>query len=306
MKGGIVTYHCTHETIPEAVDLRLHNVPPDTFYAQVCWLKRHFDIVSIDEWFSKTDTTGQVAITFDDGYTSVFEEALPRLIDLKVPSTVFLCKSLLEGRVFWRTKVRFIIERGLSQGFAEFFGRLNRVVLDGLRRDLFEATKDATINSAEVDEAMDLFLLERGLSEELRGLHDLNCSAEQLINHPLVTYGNHTCNHYVLSSLSPAQQEEEIAGMEAVLDRLDLPRSRVFCLPFGGMNHANSATFDVCRKLGLTGFVYLRDRSDLAVPLPPQLGMTVSDRLGMPPRYATFIYRHGLPYALARWLRRPA
>lgn len=284
MTGGIVAYHCTHETVPKIVDLRLHNVRPDTFYAQVRWLKRHFDIVSVDEWFSKTDATGQVAITFDDGYSSVFEEALPRLIDLKVPSTVFLCKSLLEGQVFWRNKVRFIIERGLSRDFVQFFGRQNRVALDGLGPELFHATKDSSINSAELDEAMDLFLHERGLSEELGSLHDLNCSADRLIDHPLVTYGNHTCNHYVLSSLSPAQQEEEIAGMEAVLDRLDLPRSRVFCLPFGGLNHANSATFDICRKLGLTNFVYFRDRSDLATPLPTQQGVSVRDRIGMPSR----------------------
>ena len=44
----------------------------------------------------------------------------------------------------------------------------------------------------------------------LEGLNTIRAGFNQLIKNELITYGNHTYNHYLLSSLSYKQQKEEI------------------------------------------------------------------------------------------------
>lgn len=43
----------------------------------------------------------QFLVTFDDGYRSVYDAAMPLLADLGVPATVFLCAGMLGGRSGW-------------------------------------------------------------------------------------------------------------------------------------------------------------------------------------------------------------
>src|ERR1700676_2327612 len=64
------------------------------FAAQMRWLKAHFDLVSLAEAqqrvASRRNTRPAVSITFDDGYASNCDEALPLLIREKIPCTYFI------------------------------------------------------------------------------------------------------------------------------------------------------------------------------------------------------------------------
>ena len=79
---AILTYHSVDRSGSPV------SVSPETFAAHVRWLSSgHVRVVPLEE--IRTVKGDAVAITFDDGYRSVEEEALPRLVDHGMPATVF-------------------------------------------------------------------------------------------------------------------------------------------------------------------------------------------------------------------------
>lgn len=80
-------------------------VPPRSFAQHVAWLVRHRSVLPLEEAVQSLDRSarlpGRVAVlTFDDGFASVHEHALPVLRRFRLPATVFLVAQTLapEGR----------------------------------------------------------------------------------------------------------------------------------------------------------------------------------------------------------------
>lgn len=76
------------------------SMPVDGFRRHCEWLARHRAVVDLEEAAGKVDARGRLpsglcAITFDDGLRSVFEHALPALVDFGLPATVFLVAATL-------------------------------------------------------------------------------------------------------------------------------------------------------------------------------------------------------------------
>ena len=53
----------------------------------------------------------------------------------------------------------------------------------------------------------------------------------------------------MLSSLSKQEQYDEIIKCKNFIDKLDINKSRVFCLPFGGINSFNNDTISNLKDL---------------------------------------------------------
>ena len=94
--GGVIL--CYHNIIAgteaEASDsLGLH-MPLATFSKQMRWLASTYQTVPLKELVSRVSNGGSLrgvaAVTFDDGYAGVFENAWPVLRDLGIPATVFV------------------------------------------------------------------------------------------------------------------------------------------------------------------------------------------------------------------------
>ena len=81
-----------------------------------------------------------------------------------------------------------------------------------------------------------------------------------LIKNKLITYGNHTYNHYVLSSLSYDEQKEEIQKNKKLLDSLNLNLSKVFAIPFGGNADYNLDTLKVLRDLNISNVLLCNNK----------------------------------------------
>jgi len=254
----ILLYHSTFTNIPDNLKEGLHNVTPDNIYKQVLWLKRYFDIVELDELFTKSDILGKVAITFDDAYQSVFEEALPILESLNVPSTIFINGSSLDNRVFWRDKIRFLINSGLIDDFL----KSNQYFLKSYgmtSQNFYKISKNPTVNSQILDNLLDNYLEQKGISLDNFCIN----SREYIKKSPLVMYGNHTYNHYLLSSLNVEQQELEISKNHQLLKTLDVKLSKVFSIPFGGDKDFNTTTIQLLQKYNYIGFLYSKNALNL-------------------------------------------
>jgi len=80
-------------------------VAPERFAIQIEILKRNRDIVPM-HWLAKKLREGLLpnraaAITFDDGYADVFENALPVLQRSGCPATMFITTEAINGTGFW-------------------------------------------------------------------------------------------------------------------------------------------------------------------------------------------------------------
>jgi peptidoglycan/xylan/chitin deacetylase (PgdA/CDA1 family) len=81
-QSAILTYHSL-DTSGSVI-----SVPPNLFRRQIeCLLDQGVPIVSLSEAFERP---GSVALTFDDGFESLIEHALPILQEYKLPATVFV------------------------------------------------------------------------------------------------------------------------------------------------------------------------------------------------------------------------
>ena len=251
----VLLYHSVSADPPAEILDGLHNVPPDVFRDQLRWLQAHYQIVSIDEYAATTDREGLAAVTFDDGYRSVFEEAWPIMDELQIPSTVFLNGCSLTGGTFWRDQVRYIMNAGLIDDFEAFAEGI--VCPEHLT--FYFYTKIPANNSAVVDEQIRSYLSSVGH----RTSQQSYCvsSPDELVRHSLMSYGNHTQNHYVLSSLTPEQQETEISVTHDILQSVEgIQRSRVFSIPFGATNDFNDTSIKLIRQAGYRAVVASRFR----------------------------------------------
>jgi peptidoglycan/xylan/chitin deacetylase (PgdA/CDA1 family) len=97
---SIICYHALDAewTSPLAVE-------PSAFEAQVAWLTRRRLVVDLDLAIARLDRQGRLprgmaAVTFDDGFASVFDIAWPLLRQLGMPFTAFLVAQTLaeQGR----------------------------------------------------------------------------------------------------------------------------------------------------------------------------------------------------------------
>ena len=98
-KKGILflTYH----SVSRDFDSYPYNTHPDSLLDQVAFLRRYFKIISMDEASDQMRNgvkhSGQVVITFDDGYSSVYDFVFPAIKRLGVPFTLFVTTSLISS-----------------------------------------------------------------------------------------------------------------------------------------------------------------------------------------------------------------
>jgi peptidoglycan/xylan/chitin deacetylase (PgdA/CDA1 family) len=80
-------------------------MPNQTFIDQMCWLRRHFELISMEEvqcrLRSGANDRPAVHITFDDGYADNCRTAIPWLIKERIPCTYFVTvQNILENLPF--------------------------------------------------------------------------------------------------------------------------------------------------------------------------------------------------------------
>lgn len=238
----ILLYHSLG--IKSEFENNLDHVNLDVLEQQIKMIQKYWKFVSIDEYVVSKNKKGIASITIDDGYKNVIDEALELLINLELPITFFINSSSFDGKIFWRDKVRYLIKNNLVQQFIINSKIFN--VKDA--RNFYHISKHPRYNSISVEKEIDNFLQKRNITlNQNRNL----CFDEKkyLINHPLINYGNHTSNHYLLSSLNKQEQYKEILDCKIFLKNADINKSKVFCLPFGGSNTFNNDTQEILHQL---------------------------------------------------------
>ena len=191
---------------------------PETFTAQVEWLSRQFEIISMDEAHRRlqdgtVDDSRAVVITSDDGWRGFYQPAMSTLHGRD--ATIYVTTGVLQGAVPWYVRWRLLLEQyphllrvlaydvGRSEPFRDADSAI--AALKQLDYARICALWDQTMKDVRLDEAglpEDWFMRE----EEVR---DAAKSG--------FTIGAHTVNHPILT-----HEFEEIARREVTESKRDL------------------------------------------------------------------------------------
>ena len=71
---------------------------PSLFREKIGWLKEHYDLVSLEDLFTlRVSDRTLIAVTFDDGYASWYDQAVPVLEELEIPAVFFVCSGFVDS-----------------------------------------------------------------------------------------------------------------------------------------------------------------------------------------------------------------
>ena len=248
--GIVLLYHGTFSSPPAVLAQGLHNVAPGLLFRQLETLSRYFRFLPLDEYCMAADRTGLAAVTADDGYRCITDEALGVFEALQIPLTIFVNRTFMDGGIFWRDKIRFIIN---THRVADFEHRHSDKFFRDPDQPFYRYTKDPRNNSRVVESALDDFLTEIELPTDLQRIY--TPASAGLLAHPL-SYGSHSLNHYVMASLNEAEQWREIDENRRFLNNFSkIQKTSIFSVPFGGNGDYNAAKIRLAMNAGHSGIL---------------------------------------------------
>ncbi|MES2018662.1 MAG: polysaccharide deacetylase family protein [Pseudomonadota bacterium] len=232
----VVNYH----RILEAADPLLESEPDvATFHWQMRLLSECFNVLPLYDAVqliaSRRLPPRAVCITFDDGYRSVHDLALPILQQYKLPATVFVTSGFVGGGNMWNDRIIEAVqnlpagqldlrEQGLgAYSLASLGDRQRTVAL------LTEASKYLPPQAR-----FDLIKrLEHMVGDHLD--HGLMLTPEMVVNldRAGIEIGAHTISHPILTSLEDASSRLEIEGGKQELEAIIGKPVRLFAYPNG-------------------------------------------------------------------------
>lgn len=182
-------------------------VSNETFERQIQWIKANFEVVHPSAILANEPLPKRAAvITFDDGYRGTFENGLPILERLGVPSLIFLnMQPILLGSPVMSAMACFL--DGADPAFANFCRQasLERPFHLSLNPRVWEEYKR---EHADIDmSAVGKFQGEFADLDTLRRWDE----------HSLVCYGNHLFEHWNAAALSSEELKDQYLHNEAEL-----------------------------------------------------------------------------------------
>jgi len=200
------------------------NVSPRLFDYQLCFIKNHFNIISVDDLVENKIPPKAAIITFDDGFRSFFTNAIPILEKHSIPCQVFLNMGPVKKEVFWSGLIAYLC--GKRQDFTEYLrSRVKRAVR---KRDLFLLCSEEVVYSYlgqigdDLSDQVSTFVGDFATEEDL----------ERAADKDFVFYGNHLFNHYVPLLMSDRKLMESFRKNKDELETYPNYRNTV-AMPFG-------------------------------------------------------------------------
>ncbi len=211
----------------------------DTFTWQMELLARCFNVLSLRDALAAIESgrvpPRAVCITFDDGYRSVHELALPVLRRLKLPATVFVSSGFVNGHTMWNDRIVEAVETLPAEelDLAEF----------GLGVYSLRSMPERAATLGKLTEASK-YLPPQERSRLVLRLETLvgDSAAEGLMLTPEmvvnldrhgIEIGAHTVTHPILTSLDDASAMQEIAGSKRDLEAIIGKPVPMFAYPNG-------------------------------------------------------------------------
>jgi peptidoglycan/xylan/chitin deacetylase (PgdA/CDA1 family) len=214
-------------------------VPSRLFLDQIRYLRRHYEIVSLDEAVN-SKSKKVAAITFDDGYRGVYNTAFPILKNMGIPATIFLPTDYIgSSKLPWWYELRFRLEKydsenadakkkilsGLSPKWRSFF--IEKIQI----QNIINTFKDSTMKERnELIKVLSIFELNAN-NDRQRIFVSLEEIKEMMAGG--MSFGSHTKSHPLLTWLDDNTLKEELYGSKKYLEELTGLNNIWFAYPDG-------------------------------------------------------------------------
>lgn len=205
----------------------------NAFKEQIEFIKKNFEIITIEKLCQLKELNRGVSyavITFDDGFESVLQNAYPFLKLQNIPFTVFINKcAVLHNQIWFSDLVLHAGDRDFLEKFYNRYFNLKKeeVKTKFINGDLMQAVLHVNFDDFNI--------------EKIEYTAKVYADLEQLKlwkkNERLLTYGNHTENHYNLANCSKELQHTEIKQNQHFIQQLQSNEKTYLALPFGKKQH---------------------------------------------------------------------
>ncbi len=251
-----------HRVLAEADPVRPGEVTEQEFNWQMQLLARYFRVIPLQEAIERLEAgdlpARSACITFDDGYADNVTLALPILERHGLHATFFIATGFFHDECMWNDEVLDAIRDTprqqldlSSMKLSEFQvntpaarRQATKVIIPRLKYLPFAQRASRVRQLVEICEVESSSGLMMG-REGVRKLHEAG-----------MTIGAHTCNHPILSTLSPDEAKKEISRSKDVLeDTIGAPVD-LFAYPNGqpGEDYRRVER-DIVESLGFSGAV---------------------------------------------------
>lgn len=140
------------------------NKEKEEFIRQINYLSEKYCFVSLNSLNTITSKKNLISITFDDGLSSIFTNALPELIKRKIPATVFIPAAKIGSYPNWEQKNQEICFED------KILNRDEIKELSGLGIEIGSHTLNHTdLRNVTIEKAIEEFQLSKSLLEEITG-----------------------------------------------------------------------------------------------------------------------------------------
>ncbi len=264
----ILTYHHIADPGPAYPhDPDIADATATQFRWQMETLAKYCTPIGIDELLAAVDGAplprNPVMVTFDDGYASCHDVALPILRAVGIRATFFISTAhVSERRLFWWERVSMLVAHATKAGTITYPTRISLSPRDGTTRRRLDDTIKDTAN-LDVDRFLADVATALGVewSPEIEAKHadGLIMTWDQIrsLARAGMDVESHSRSHRVLQTLSAGELQSELAGSRAELEaQLGRP-VRAIAYPVGrrlgrGAKWIRDALVTAGYQLGLT------------------------------------------------------
>ena len=202
----------------------------ETFFNQLVWLKKNFDVVSESELIAITQENRDVReniahVTFDDGYSDCYDIAFPILKQLNLPATFFIpFYQVDKGELGWWDSIAYLVKKtGKNQieiGDVRFVLGSSENRTDAISA-ILSSVKESSIDSSR--KILDKLSIECDVllpSAEEQRKEFMTWDMIKELNDNGMSIGSHSMSHRILAQLEDSEQEWEIFESKKQLEEM--------------------------------------------------------------------------------------
>lgn len=245
-------------------------VDRETFARQMAVLKRHFVVLSVEEFTNRIERhipfdDSSCLITFDDGWKDNYTHALPILQQNGLPAVIFLPVNFIgRQRMFWQERLTHLVFKAVMQArrdprrcqaLRELLAAVRlESVIDlpdhGLRPAIMEAVRQQKgLANSVIDKALAKLADDLGVQKDEIAETDgfLDWDQVKAMSRQGIAFGGHGAEHRVLTAVSTDEATAEIRTAKAMMDDCLKERVASFSYPNGNWS---SGVVNLVKKSG--------------------------------------------------------
>ena len=235
----ILMYHGFTDTENKGIKncLGLH-LDINKFREQMEYLDKYYNVISLEQLVNYYNNIqgyrlppNPIVITIDDGYKSNYTLAYPVFKQFNIPATIFIATNFVDKKeTLWVDKI------GMDETIednAHYYALINKI---------------KSTPQEKIGEELKHLKTPSNIPEIYKPLEWRDI--KEMIKSRLITIGDHTCSHSILTHCKSETMEKEISLSKKVIEDNTMIPCRLFSYPNGSVGDFNAETKALLKKSG--------------------------------------------------------